>query len=119
MKQARNNLEERMYTWTIQLIQTIDSLSRDMSSGVIAHQLMRSGTSVCANYTEGKAASSRKDFINYLHIALKSANESKYWISLLKDTKKLETEKAKSLLIEMGEISNILAASLITLKNKK
>ncbi len=81
--------------------------------------MIRSGTSIIANYVEAKAASSRRDFINYFTIALKSANESKLWISLLKDSGRLKGIESEWIAKELEEISNILAASIITLKAKK
>ncbi len=73
-----NELQARIYTWVLNLVNFIDSLSKDSSARIMANQLLRSGTSVGANYVESQAGSSRKDFANFLHISLKSANESKY-----------------------------------------
>jgi four helix bundle protein len=82
-------------------------------------QLLRSGTSVIANYAEANSASSKKDFINFFTYSLKSANESKLWLSLLKDTNKGDSKELKWLLDELIEISKVLAFSILTLKNKK
>ena len=60
----------------------------------------------------------KKDYINFYTIALKSANESKLWISLLRDTGKTNKEEAAKLLTETIEIAKILGASVITMKNK-
>ena len=86
---------------------------------VMGKQLLRSGTSILANYIEANSASSRKDFINFFTHSLKSANESKVWLSLLKDTNKGDLKELKWLLDELIEISNILASSILTLKGKK
>ena len=80
---------------------------------------MRSGTSVLANYIEANSASSRKDFINFFTHALKSANESKMWLSLLRDTHKGNSAEVEYLLKEFTEIANIIASSILTLKGKK
>lgn len=85
----------------------------------ISDQLMRSATSVGANIIEGKSASSRKDFIKFYEIALKSANETKYWLGLLRDATDADKPAARALLLEAEEISRMLGASIITLKNKK
>ncbi|KKR10200.1 MAG: hypothetical protein UT37_C0004G0029 [Parcubacteria group bacterium GW2011_GWA2_39_18] len=79
---------------------------------------MRSGTSVSANIIEAKSASSKKDYINFYTHALKSANESKLWISLMKDSAKIDEKVADELLKETTEISNIIGASIITMKKK-
>jgi four helix bundle protein len=117
-KVKKDELKYRMYTWTLSLIKIIDTIPHTTTNNIIARQIMRSGTSICANYVEGQAASSRKDFINYLHISLKSANETKYWLAILRDLKKADTKKVENNLSELQEIANILAASLITLKKK-
>lgn len=115
----KTELKRRMYQWTLRLIEFIDGLPKDRSTDVISHQLIRSGTSVAANYIEAQAASSRKDFINFLHHSLKSANESKFWLALLRDSKKADQNKTTPLINELVELSNILASSLITLKGKR
>ena len=77
------------------------------------------GTSVLANYIEANSASSKKDFINFFSHSLKSANESKVWLTLLRDTNKGDQEELKRLLDELIEIANIIASSILTLKGKK
>jgi four helix bundle protein len=76
-------------------------------------QLIRSATSIGANLVEGKAGSSKKDWKNFYVIALKSANETKYWLCLIRDTLETDTLKIKGLIKEAGEISNIIAAIVI------
>lgn len=71
-----------------------------------------------ANIIEAKSASSKKDYINFYTHALKSANESKLWISLMKDSAKIDEKVADELLKETTEISNIIGASIITMKKK-
>ncbi|MBU4369606.1 four helix bundle protein, partial [Patescibacteria group bacterium] len=94
-------------------------LPKDSVCNIMGKQLLRSGTSVLANYIEANSASSKKDFINYFTHSLKSANESKVWLALLRDTNKGDKDKLKWLLQELGEIANILASSILTLKGKK
>ena len=69
-----------------------------------------------ANYVEGLAGSSKKDFAKFINIALKSANESKLWLSLLKGSSKSNEDKTNILIKEFDEISRILASSLITIR---
>ena len=91
----------------------------DSVSQIMGKQLLRSGTSVLANYIEATSASSKKDFINFFTYSLKSANESKVWLTLLKDVGKGEKGELVWLLSELVEIANIFASSIITLKGKK
>ena len=95
-----------------------DALPNKQSARVITDQLIRSATSIGANLVEGQSASSRKDFKKYHEIALKSANETKYWICLLRDTKLLDKRTAEPLLTEAVEIANMIAAGVIKLKEK-
>jgi len=61
----------------------------------------------------------KKDFTNFFSYALKSANESKFWLGLLRDSGKTNKDRTNKLLQETTEISNILASSILTLKGKK
>ena len=117
-KQFKTEFKMRLYNFTLTLIQNLERLPNDNISRRLGDQLLRSGTSIIGNFIEGQAASSKKDFINYLNTSLKSSNESKLWVSLLKDVHKLDAAIAEKLLQELKEISNILASIIIKLKNK-
>ena len=97
----KNEFKKRLYQWVLRLIKFIDKLPRDSVCAVIGKQLLRSGTSVLANYVEANSASSKKDFINFFTHALKSANESKMWLALLRDTGKGEKTELEWLLKEL------------------
>ncbi len=112
----KKEFKERVYRLSLRLIEFIDRLPKGRASRIIGDQLLRSGTSVGANYVEAQAAASRKDFINYFTYSLKSANESKFWLALLRDSGKADREEADGLLGEVNEISKILASSIVTLK---
>ncbi len=73
----KNEFKKRLYSWVLRLIKFIDKLPKDSVCGIISKQLLRSGTSILANYIEANSASSKKDFINFFTHSLKSANESK------------------------------------------
>lgn len=115
----KKEFKARIYYFIIKLVEFIDKLPKDTSSQVFAKQLLRSGTSIGANYIEAQASSSKKDFTNFFHYSLKSANESKFWLAILRDTKKGDKNEIEKLLKELNEIANILGSSILTLKNKK
>ncbi len=115
----KNEFKKRLYYWVLRLIKFIDALPKDSVCVVIGKQLLRSGTSILANYIEANSASSKKDFINFFTHALKSSNESKMWITLLRDTNKGDRIELGWLLKELIEIANVLASSILTLKGKK
>ena len=103
----------------IRIVKLYQYLGNDKREFVISKQVLRSGTSVLGNYVEGQSASSKKEFINFFAISLKSANESKVWLALLRDSKRAKPEATAWFLKEIHEIANILAASILTLKCKK
>lgn len=107
---------KRVYAFVLSIIKLLDSFKKDSVSRVIESQLIRSSTSIIANIVEARSASSRKDYTNFFSYALKSANETKVWLSLLKDSRNIEVDK---FIKEAEEISNILASSILTLKNRK
>ncbi|MEO5985174.1 MAG: four helix bundle protein, partial [Ferruginibacter sp.] len=76
-------------------------------------QLVRSATSIGANVIEGKSGSSRKDWKNFYVIALKSANETKYWLCLIKETLDVSKIKIDELIKEADEISRIIASVIL------
>ncbi|MBA7478390.1 hypothetical protein ES707_13813 [subsurface metagenome] len=115
----KTDLKQRAYKYSIKIIEFLDSLPRDMSTSVVANQLLRSATSVGANLVEAKGSSSKKDFTNFFSHALKSANESLYWLGLLRDAKKISSPELKYLLNETKELANILGSSILTLKGKR
>ncbi len=110
--------KKRLYTFVLRLVGCIDKLPHDSVSKIIGDQLIRSGTGILGTYVEGLSAASKKDYINYFHHALKSTNESKVWIAILRDTKRMPSEDANWLLKELEEYSKIFGSSLITLKGK-
>lgn len=112
------DLKARCYKFSLDLINFIDLLSQDFATKVIAHQLLRCGTSVGANLVEATAASSKLDFKKFHEIALKSANETKYWLGLLRDSKKVPEEKVNVLLNEVTEISKMIAVGVMRMKGK-
>lgn len=115
----KQQLIKRIYKYALDIIKFVDSLSKDSLTQVLANQLLRSGTSVTANIIEAQSSSSKKDFINFYTHSLKSANETKLWLGLIRDSKKGDKIKSELLLNETIEICKIIAASILTMKNKR
>lgn len=114
------DLKKRAYIYALSVIRFIDILDkRDFSVQVISKQLLRSATGIGANIIEAQAGSTKRDFTNFFSYALKSANESKFWLGLLRDAKKANKNEVDKLLKETIEIANILGSSILTLKGKK
>jgi four helix bundle protein len=118
--EKEKDIKYRSYIFAIKTIKFIKKLDRkDLSQEVIMKQLLRAATSIGANIIEAKASSSRKDFTNFYHHALKSSNETRFWLGLLRDSKIVNLDQDISeLLSEAIEISNILGKCIISLKKK-
>lgn len=85
MTQKSNNydLEERTAKFGESVIELCMSIKQDVITRPLINQLVRSATSVGANYMEANGASSRKDFRNKIHICKKEAQETKHWLRML------------------------------------
>jgi four helix bundle protein len=114
----KSNIKYRAYYFSIGIMKFTAEFPEKRVYWVISDQLLRSATSIGANVVEAKSSSSRRDFIKFFEIALKSANETKYWLCLLRDGTDVDNGKIEKLLKEAEEISKMLASSLLTLKNK-
>src|SRR3989338_7712214 len=118
-KLKSNNVKLRAYQFSLDIISFVNRLPNKRAFWSIGDQLLRSATSIGANMIEGQASSSKREFVKFYEIALKSSNETKYWLSLLKDSYPLLKLRCNSLLQEATEISNMLGSSILTLKGKK
>lgn len=113
------NLKVRSYQFSLAIIWFIGGFPQRKVYWIFADQLLRAATSIGANIIEAQCSSSRKEFMRYYEIALKSANGTRYWLSLLNDGKLVDSEKLDPLLQEAEEIAKMLASSLLTLKGKR
>ena len=114
----KKQLIKRAFNLARKIITLVDKFPNKRSAWVIADQLIRAATSIGANIIEAQAASSKRDFINFLNHALKSGNETKFWLALVKDLDQKLVNEVDFLLNEAKELTNILGSSIITLKNK-
>ena len=114
-----NDIKYRCYKFSVDTIKYLRSKKWDAFSLVVVKQVMRSAMSVGANVVEAKNSSSRLEFKRYYEIALKSGNETKYWLCILRDGFEMKDDDVKTLLKECDELTKILAASILSLKAKK
>lgn len=114
----KNDLIERCFKFGLNIIKLTDALPNKRSAWIISDQLIRSSTSIGANLVEGKASSSRLEFKKFYEISLKSANETIYWLELLKEADLTDITKLNPLLEEIHQIANMLGAGVIKLKSK-
>jgi four helix bundle protein len=114
-----NDVKIRAYDFSPQIIKFVNDLPNKRAFWSIGDQLLRSATSIGANIIEAKSSSSRREFIKFYEISLKSANESVFWLNLLKDSYPELKMKCADLLIELQQICNMLGSSVLTLKGKR
>jgi four helix bundle protein len=114
-----NDLRNRLKVLALRIIKLVQALPNTIVGNVIGRQVIRSGTSVAANYYSACKARSRKDFINKIGIAEEEADETLLWLELVVESKLLEEKKVKNLLQEVGEVIAILASSRITAKRNE
>ncbi len=114
-----NDLKIRTYNFSIEIIKFVNSLPNKRAFWSIGDQLLRAATSIGANIVEAKASSSRREFIKFYEISLKSANETRYWLSLLKDSYNELASECNLLLLESEELCRMLNSSILTLKGKR
>ena len=111
-------LEKKSYDFSIRIVKCNQYLQNDKKEFILSKQLLRSGTAIGASIAEGKYAQSKSDFVHKLYISLKEANETKYWLRLLKDCGYLEVKIADSLLDDVEELIKMLSASTKTAKER-
>lgn len=110
------NIKHRCFHFAKDVMRFIGECKYERIYFSIFDQLLRSATSIGANVVEGGSGSTKKDFLNFFHIALKSANETKYWLCLIRDTIEVNKNKLEDLLKEADELSKIIASIILKAK---
>jgi four helix bundle protein len=111
-------MKSRTKQFALRIIRLVESLPSSRTGKVIGNQLLRSGTSVGANYRAACRAKSTADFINKLAIVEEEADESIYWIELLVGSDQIKQTLVENLLTETNEILSIIVSSIKTSKDK-
>ena len=111
-----NVLKRKSYEFAIRIVKLSQFLQTEKKEYVLSRQILRSGTAIGAIIREAEYGQSKLDFINKLSISLKEANETEYWISLLKDTGYISVQLYDSLLLDCWELLRLLIASIKTAK---
>ena len=112
------DLEERTAKFGELIIVFLKNIKKDEITRPIINQLIRSGTSIGANYMEANAASSKKDFKNKISISRKESNETKYWLRMLAKAIPEEKERCQELWKEAHELTLIFAKIFKTSNEK-
>jgi four helix bundle protein len=110
------SIKHRCYYFSKEVVLFVKESRFENTFSSLFTQLVRSATSIGANVIEGKSGSSKKDWKNFYVIALKSANETKYRLCLIRDTMEVSKAKLNEMIIEANEISKIIASIIIKSK---
>lgn len=113
---SKSILKDKSYAFAIRIVKLSQHLQADKKEFVLSKQILRSGTSVGALIREAEFGQSKADFVNKLSIALKEANETDYWLCLLKDTDYINQELFESLQSDCKELIAMLVSSIKTAK---
>jgi len=106
----KRELQNRTKQFTLRVLKLIDARPHNAAGRAISNQLIRAATAVGANYRSACRARSRAEFAAKLGIALEEADESLYWLELIRDGKILPESKLSLLLNEADELTAILAS---------
>ena len=111
MKEKRENIVmDKSYAFALRIIKLYKYLLTDKKEYVLSKQMLRSGTAIGALIKESEHAQSKVDFINKMSIALKEANETSYWLQLLKDSEYISQIEFDSIFSDSEELVKLLVS---------
>lgn len=114
-----SELRTRAKAFALHMMAVCDEIDTRKGRSVLVNKVIRSATSIGANIHEANYASSRANFVNKFHIALKECAETEYWVEMMVGCNAITNETAYALLQECGIIRRMLAKSLTTAKSNK
>lgn len=116
MEKKENIVMNKSYVFALRIIKLYKHLLAEQKEYVLSKQILRSGTAIGALVKEAEHAQSKADFINKMNIALKEANETEYWLMLLKDSDYLDERSFQSIHSDSSELIKLLASIVKTSK---
>jgi len=111
-----NIVKQKSFLFAIRIVKVCRFIQTELKDFVLSKQLLRSGTSVGAMVRESEHSESKADFIHKLSIAQKEANETLYWLELLRESEMLENKYFESIYPEAQEIIKLITAIIKTTK---
>ena len=117
--ESTSDLRHRTKNFALRVIKCYSALPRSTEAQVIGRQVLRSGTSVRAQYREACRARSNAEFISKIQSGLQELDETSYWLELLIDGGLVKAERLRSLQDETNQLTAIFVASVKTAKRKK
>ena len=116
---TQEEMKARTKKFALRVIRLVESLPNTKTANVIGNQLLRSGTSVGANYRAACRAKSTADFISKLSVVEEENDESIYWMELLIESETVKENMLQNLMKEAGEILSIIVSSIKTSKENR
>ena len=113
----QDDLKKRTKAFALRVMKLVDALPRTTAGRAIGNQLVRSGTSVGANYRAACRGRSKAEFVAKLGVVIEEADETGFWMELIIDGALMEHDKVESLLNEASELVAIFTASQKTAKS--
>lgn len=112
-------LKDRTKNFALEVIKLVEQLPKGRATDIIGKQLIRSGTSVGANYRAASRAKSPADFISNMGIVEEEADEAMYWMELLVESGSLRSDQVVPLVKEANELLAITVSSIKTARSNK
>ena len=109
-------LEEKSFQFAIRIVKLNRFLIDTKKEFVLSKQILRSGTSIGANISEAQFAQSKADFVSKMHISLKEASETRYWLRLIEASDLIDTTQLESIMSDCNELINMLVSTCRTSK---
>jgi four helix bundle protein len=113
-----NELKNRTKKFSIMIIDLVEKLPNSISSRVVANQIVKSGTSVGANYRAVSRARSDREFVSKMNIVLEEADETLFWIEIIIEKQWAEKSELEMAWKEANELTAIFVSSLKTINNR-
>jgi four helix bundle protein len=115
----KDDLKNRTKKFALEVIRFVESLPKGKTADILGRQLIRSGTSVGANYRAASRARSTADFISKMGIVEEEADESIYWMELLVDSGRVTSADVVQIMTEADELLAITVSSIRTARGRK
>lgn len=116
---TKDEMKYRTKQFALRVIKLVENLPDTMAAKILGGQLLRSGTSVGANYRAACRAKSTADFLHKMSIVEEEADESVYWMELLTDSQIVQLTRLQNLMNEGNQIVAITVASIKTVKARR
>jgi four helix bundle protein len=114
------DLADRLLDFSVQVIRVVEQLADTHAGRHIGAQLLRSGTSPCANHAQAQAAESPRDFVHKMRVALKELRETEAWLKLIRRVPLLETADHLNVALRLNdELIRVFVASIRTAEQNR